>query len=36
MAALAPVEELQQSLGEDRPISRFDTGIIVQAGAYPN
>lgn len=35
LAELAPPEQLQQELGEARPISRYDNGIIIQAGPYP-
>lgn len=35
LATLAPADELRETLGADRPISRFDGGIIVQAGARP-
>jgi len=35
LAALGPADELQKTLGTDRPLSLFDSGIIVQAGAYP-
>lgn len=35
LAELAHPEKLQQQLGEARPISRYDNGIIIQAGPYP-
>lgn len=35
LAALPPVQALQQTLGAERPLSRFDGGIMLQAGALP-
>ncbi|WP_405402619.1 type VI immunity family protein [Paracoccus sp. Ld10] len=35
LAELVPAEQLQQHLGDSIPISRFDGGIIIQAGQHP-
>lgn len=35
LAALAPADALQSTLGPDRPLSRFDGGVMLQAGPLP-